>query len=114
MAPLKVMAPMGALEGLMARRGDGVHLRASGRMSMMAPAFGIPGSVVFDMEMRGVPLPTGVHAPNDLGANVIISCTNEQARVMESWLSDQADDSADPALYRSCADVIDRTLRLSK
>jgi hypothetical protein len=84
------------------------------RRSMMLPTFGLPGSVVWDMEMHGVSLPTGVHPPDDLGATVMISCTDEQARAMETWLRNWADTSNDPAMYLNCAHVINRVLRLSK
>jgi hypothetical protein len=81
---------------------------------MMVPTFGLPGSVVLDMEMHGVSLPSGVHPPDDLGATVMISCTDDQARVIEAWLRNRADTSNDPAMYLSCANLIDRVLRLSK
>jgi hypothetical protein len=45
----------------------------------MAPTFGIPGSVVLDTEThcdRRAP-------PDDLGATVMISCTDDEARAMK-------------------------------
>jgi hypothetical protein len=42
--------------------------------------FGILGSVVFDMEVHGGPLPAGVHSANQLDASVMIRCSEEEAR----------------------------------
>jgi hypothetical protein len=82
----------------------------------MATTFGIPGTIVHDMEMNDGPLPPGVHAPRaplkNLDATVVITCTDEQARAMERWLRDHASASDEPDLYRKCAELIRRTLEL--
>lgn len=74
---------------------------------MRTVSFGIPGSVIFDMEMQGAPLPPGVHAPNRLDPPVLITCTEEQAQAMEAWLRAHQPESAE---YKGSADLIRRVL----
>jgi hypothetical protein len=77
------------------------------------PIFGIPGSVVFDMDFRGGPLPPGVEVPTGRLEGppvVVIICTEAQVRAMETWLRDQQGPADEPELYRKCADLIRRTL----
>jgi len=75
---------------------------------MSTVTFGIPGSVIFDMEMTGAPLPPDVHAPNTLDATYRITCTDEEAQAMEAWLRVRAENVAD---YKASADLIRRVLR---
>jgi hypothetical protein len=70
--------------------------------------FGIPGSVVFDMDMKGGPLPHGVYPPNRLDATVAITCTEQEARAMASWLTSQPDK---PAEYEAVVKLINLMLR---
>jgi hypothetical protein len=70
--------------------------------------FGIPGRVIFDMDLGGAPLPPGVHPPNWLGATFSITCTEAQAEAMESWLRANGTNSQE---YRAAAEVIRRTLQ---
>jgi hypothetical protein len=69
--------------------------------------FGIPGSVVFDMDMKGGPLPRGLHPPNNLDATVVVTCTEQEARAMAAWLARQPDKSAE---YEGVVKLIDLTL----
>lgn len=73
--------------------------------------FGIPGSVIFDMEMAGAPLPSGVHAPNRLDPPYKVECTEEEARAMEAWLRARQDESAE---YKASADLIHKVLERRK
>jgi hypothetical protein len=70
---------------------------------------GIPGSIVFEMAMRGGPLPSRVEIPNDRDAAVMITCTDEQALEMEAWLriaGRRRRDNAESELYLKCAALI--------
>ena len=48
-------------------------------MSAETMTFEIPGRVVFEMELKRAPFPSGVTTLHNLGATMIISCTEEQA-----------------------------------
>jgi hypothetical protein len=82
-------------------------------MSENKVTFGIPGSVVFDMDMQGGPLPRGVRPP--LGrlapALVVIICTEQEARAMAAWLSERFNESAE---YGAVVRLIETTLRLQR
>jgi len=67
--------------------------------------FGIPGNVIFDMDLGGGPVPPGV--PNQLDAIFAITCTESQAEAMESWLLVHGAESEE---YRTAAEDIRRTL----
>jgi hypothetical protein len=71
----------------------------------------IPGSIVFEMAMRGGPLPVRVEIPKDRGVTVTIRCTDEQALEIEAWLriaGRQRRSSAETELYLHCAARIAR------
>jgi len=79
----------------------------------MAPTFGLPGTVVWDMETAGGPLPSGVtppRPPRTLDETVAIECTTAEARAMERWLDAHAVTADAPALYRKCSELIRRAL----
>jgi hypothetical protein len=77
-------------------------------MSENKVTFGIPGSVVFDMDMQGGPLPRGVHPPNRLDTTVVIICTEQEARAMAAWLSQRSNESAE---YGAVVKLSELTLR---
>ena len=62
---------------------------------MKTVKFGVHGSVVFEMDADGGPLPRGVRPPTgnlgNLEATVWIICTEEEARTMAGWLSSRLD-----------------------
>jgi hypothetical protein len=73
--------------------------------------FEIPGRVIFDMEIKGAPLPPGVSTPNNLAETVMITCSEDHALAMEAWLRIAAGrDSGDRdvSLYLKCAERIAR------
>jgi hypothetical protein len=66
----------------------------------------IPGSIVFEMAMRGGPLPIRVEIPKNRDAAVVITCTDEQALAIEAWLriaGRQRRAAAETELYLECA-----------
>jgi hypothetical protein len=70
---------------------------------------GIPGSIVFEMAMRGGPLPSRIEIPKDRDAAVMITCSDEQALEMEVWLRIAARrrrDDGEAKLYLRCAALI--------
>jgi hypothetical protein len=48
--------------------------------------FEIPCRAVFEMQLKGGPLPPGVTTPNNLGATMVINCSEDHALAMEAWL----------------------------
>ena len=71
----------------------------------------IPGSIVFEMAMRGGPLPVRVEIPKNRDAVVVIMCTDEQALAMEAWLriaGRQRRAAAEAELYLKYAALIAR------
>jgi hypothetical protein len=82
-------------------------------MSESKVTFGMSGSVVFDMEMDGGPLPRGVRSPaRRLDASpVVIICTEQDARAMAAWLSKRSHESAE---YGAVVKLIETTLRLPR
>jgi hypothetical protein len=78
---------------------------------MMAPTFEIPGRVIFEMEIRGAPLPPGVSTPAELSAAVTIDCTGDDALLMEAWLRIYAGKDfgdRDASIFLKCAERIAR------
>jgi hypothetical protein len=73
--------------------------------------FGVDAYVVFEMGMKGCPLPSGVQVP--LGqldnTKVVITCTAQEARAMAAWAARQAAKSID---YQGVVKLINLTLRL--
>ncbi len=79
-------------------------------MSENKVTFGIPGNVVFDMDMQGGPLPRGVRPPNGRldATTVVIICTEQEASAMAAWLSQRSKESAE---YGAVVKLIELTLR---
>ncbi len=63
---------------------------------------------LFDVDMKGSPLPRGVHPPNRLDATIVITCTEQEARSMAAWLSKRSNESAE---YEAVVKLIELTLR---
>jgi hypothetical protein len=62
------------------------------------------------MELKGAPLPAGVTTPNNLGAKVLVNCTEDEALAMEAWLRIAAgkDFDRDGSIFLKCAERIAR------
>ena len=66
----------------------------------------IPGTIVFDMAIHGGPLPTRAEIPKDRDAAMMITCTEDQALAIESWLriaGRQRRNHGETELYLKCA-----------
>jgi hypothetical protein len=63
------------------------------------------------MELKRAPLPAGVTTPNDLGATVLVNCTEDEALAMEAWLRIAAgkDFDRDGGIFPKCAERIARS-----
>jgi hypothetical protein len=73
--------------------------------------FEIPGRVIFEMELRGAPLPHGVTTPKYLGTMIVITCTEDEALAMEAWLRIAVGKNfgdRDSSLYLKCIERIAR------